>query len=488
MKRSLKKACAQRLHDTFGMPGFRPGQFEAVRALLSCRDVICILPTGAGKSLCWQLPALVHPGLTVVVSPLIALMRDQVEHLRALGIPAVSLDSLMEADERDHSMEQLRSGKARIAFVSPERLLQTRFRRLCADVQPWLLVVDEAHCIVQWGDGFRPAYSEIGQFIRQLPVRPTLCALTATADQEIQQEIRESLGMRRPRTVLLPVVRENLRYDVRTTLDGTADILRCMQRSPVRTVVFCRTRSRTEKLSDLMKRNGISSCYYHAGLMRDERQEVQRAFACGSVQVLCATTAFGMGIDIPDIRRIIHDEMPDNIIDFVQQSGRAGRDGVAAECIVFVEPKHLVRRADIWNKSGAKWSHHPFRRWRKNREKCRAFRKLLRVLLSSGCIVSGIAHAFGQRTRPCGVCSACRRGPMLRSVPDIGAMKGAQVRQFLLKWQRDALAQQVSRPPGKVMPEWALRTAAKRYVFPAGMDVPQEMQRMLLHLRGEDHA
>ena len=185
MKHSLKQETLRHLRETFGLTDYRPGQKAAVQALLSGRDVMCILPTGAGKSLCWQLPAVVHAGVTVVISPLIALMRDQVQHLTAIGMLAVSLDSLMSPAEKEQALSAIRSGAVRIVFVSPERLQQSSFRHLCREIQPWLIVVDEAHCIVQWGGEFRPAYRQIGDFLHGLQTRPVLCAMTATADKRI---------------------------------------------------------------------------------------------------------------------------------------------------------------------------------------------------------------------------------------------------------------------------------------------------------------
>lgn len=484
MKTSLKLACLRHLHDTFGVEDYRPGQKAAVQALFSGRDVMCILPTGAGKSLCWQLPAVVHAGLTVVVSPLIALMRDQVQHLAELGVPAVSLDSLMTPDERRAAMERIRAGAVRIVFVSPERLEHASFRRLCRELSPWLVVVDEAHCVVQWGEGFRPAYAAIAGFLRTLAKRPVLCALTATADTAMQHAIRDSLGMRRPRSVLLPIVRENLRYKVHTTLDRTADILRMVHQKPCRTVVFCRTRARTERLAALLTESGATAAFYHAGLDREKRMQTQQSFIDGAVSVLCATTAFGMGIDIPDIRRVIHDELPDSLIDYVQQSGRAGRDGKEAECILLLEPNHLVHRADLRRRQPVALRLHPLRRWRRVREGRRKLRQLLTALLASDCIPAAIASAFGGRTRPCGRCSACERGALLPRVPDIGAMREWQVRAFLLKWQRDALAGRQACRPDQIMADSAIYTAAKKFAFPPQAPAPPQLQRLLTHFCG----
>lgn len=485
MKYSQKRACLHHLQQTFGLEDYRPGQRAAVHALLSGRDVMCILPTGAGKSLCWQLPALVHEGLTVVVSPLIALMRDQVQHLTALGIPAVSLDSLMERTERDAAMARIRGGEARIVFVSPERLGHRAFRQLCCEVKPWLLVVDEAHCVVQWGEGFRPAYAGIAEFIQLMPLRPVVCALTATADRRLQQGIRNSLGLRREKRILLPILRENLVYEVRTTLDRTRCIMQQVMDAPCKTVIFCRSRARTEFFAEILCAKGTRADYYHAGLPRERRMDVQTDFIDGKIDVLCATSAFGMGVDIPDIRRVIHDDLPDNVIDYVQQSGRVGRDGATASCIVYLEPGQLVQRANAGKHAREKYPWRPVRQWHYARKQRRDLKTLLHIFLASDCIAAAIVRAFGRSSGRCGSCAACMKGSMLPSAPDLGRMREWEARAFFLRWQRDALARIKTCAPQAILCDADLNYAAKKLVFPADASVPEEMMRLLAHFRHE---
>ena len=480
MKYSRKKECLYHLKATFGVAAYRPGQKEAVHALLSERDVLCILPTGAGKSLCWQLPALVHTGLTVVVSPLIALMRDQVQHLAAIGIPSVSLDSLMTQEEKAEAIEKLREGRARIVFVSPERLQQRAFVDLCRAAAPWLVVVDEAHCVVQWGEHFRPAYGEIRTFIDGLPRRPAICALTATANIPMQRAVASSLGMQRMKKILLPVIRPNLVYQTRTTLDRTGEILRMTRDTPCKTVIFCRSRNRTEFLAERLCRSGVDAACYHAGMEREERMAIQRRFQDGGVQVLCATTAFGLGVDIPDIRRVIHDHLPDNLIDYVQQSGRAGRDEKDAECILLIEPNDLVSKAYV-DKSVKERGF--VRRWLLVRSRKRALHQLLRVVLEGSCIPAGAAAAFGRKAAPCGCCSACCKGPLTKRIPSLGKMRPRQIRIWVLLWQRDALAKRRGLRPKEIIPDRAVHIAAKHLSFPVGMHVPEEMCRLAEHFR-----
>ena len=477
MRRRVRKACLQVLRQTFGVPGYRPGQKAAVSALLSGRDVLCILPTGAGKSLCWQLPAVMRQGLTVVVSPLIALMDDQVNSLHRRGIPAATLNSLMTHEERLQVEEQVRAGALRILLVSPERLETQQFLSLCRLRPPELLVVDEAHCVVQWGGEFRPPYSRIGGFVGQLPRRPVICAMTATADRDMQQEIAQSLGLRRYRRVMLPVMRENLHYTVRTTADRTREIMRIVRLSPVRTVIFCRTRQRTEQLAQTLRRAGFAAEYYHAGLDRDERLQAQARFRSGQTQCLAATTAFGMGVDIPDIRRVIHDSLPGNAIDLVQQSGRAGRDGQPADCVVLVGPEDLLRTGRIIRGIRAATKYAPLRRRRLLKEHWLPARTLLEALLTRRCITAALSSAFGQRRRRCGACSSCEEGPVLHRLPDLSGMKEESLRLWLLTWQRDAIAGQLGCPPDRIISRAALRRAARSLMLPT-LGVPAAQQAM----------
>ncbi len=485
MKNSLKRELRRHLRDTFGLTDYRPGQKEAVYTLLSGRDVMCILPTGAGKSLCWQLPAVVHGGLTLVVSPLIALMRDQVQHLMEIGVPAVSLDRLLSPEERQATMDAIRRGKARIVLVSPERLQQESFRRLCREVTPWLVVVDEAHCIVQWGGDFRPAYQQIGAFLRSLPSRPTLCALTATADPAMQRDICLQLEAPRMQRIILPHIRENLVYKVRTTLDSWGEIIRLCQREPCKTVIFCGTRASAEALADCLQRCGIPAAFYHAGQERGERLIAQERFRTGEIDVLCATSAFGMGVDIPDIRRVIHEQLPPDVIDYAQQSGRAGRDGQPAECILLLEPGDLLHKARIAARlDDGKWTHR-FRVWRMKRRYWHKLEQEMRVLLTSRCIPSEMAAVLGRRIPLCGKCSACRNGRMLQRIPQFAGMKEWQIRLWFLRWQRMELARKRQCSPRQIMSDRILGIAAQKLAFPVEVQAPAELERLLAYFRGE---
>ena len=466
MKRSIKRMCQRHLRDTFGLPQFRPGQKAAAYALLSGWDLLCVLPTGAGKSLCWQLPAVVHGGLTVVVSPLIALMRDQVAHLARQGVKAVTLNSLMSPEDYAASLSALQDGAADILLLSPERLRNPALAALFADRPPWMVVVDEAHCIVQWGGEFRPAYAAIGEFIHTLPRRPVICAMTATADRNMQRAIAESLMLTRHKRVTLPMVRPNLIYEVCTTLDRTGDILHLCREEPVRTVVFCRSRARAEKLAALLKHQGSQADYYHAGRSREEREAIERRYMAGEIVILAATSAFGMGIDIPDVRRVIHDYLPETLIDYVQQAGRAGRDGQDASCILLLEPMDLVKCGGALRRGLKRLKLHPLRRLTLLRTDWLPVCQMLRVMMTAPCIPAAVARGFGSGSRPCGRCSACRRGPLARRVPQLPFMSEQETIVYFLRWQRDALARQLHLPRRKVLTVQQLHQAARCFSLP----------------------
>ncbi|MBQ8202346.1 MAG: ATP-dependent DNA helicase RecQ [Clostridia bacterium] len=476
--------CLQQLQDTFGLQGFRPGQKAAADALLSGRDLLCILPTGAGKSLCWQLPAVLHAGMTVVVSPLIALMRDQVMHLTARGIPALTIDSLMTEQERAQAMQRLQTGEVRIAYVSPERLETVTFRQLCQEHTPWLLVIDEAHCVVQWGQEFRPAYGKIRSFVASLPQRPVICAMTATADKRMRKQLTDNLKLRFPRQVTLPVLRDNLQFHVRTTISRSEEILRILTGTSGKAVVFCRTRARTEAMAAYLIRQGFAAAYYHAGLDRTERNLVQQRFSDGETRILAATTAFGLGIDIPDKRFVIHDHLPDNVIDYVQQSGRAGRDGFRADCYLLIDPAEFVRTARYMNTMYRRLRKQPFKRFAALKEVWWPKRRLMQALMTSDCIPAAIAGCFGKRAGRCGCCSACGNGPILRKIPPLHQMKAWQVRAWLLRWQREAIARREGCRDSKILTNAALVTAAKRMMLKNSTSTgAADMERLMSNIQ-----
>ena len=321
------------LHGTFGIETFRDAQEEVILTLLSGSSALAVFPTGSGKSLCYQLPSLLLDGLTLVVSPLIALMKDQVEKLRTLGISAARIDSTLADDEIDEIFAQISSGALRLLFLSPERLAGSAFRQRLKDVHIPLMAIDEAHCISEWGHNFRPDYLKIAGLARRMRVKRIL-ALTATATPQVIRDIRREFRIPLTACFRTGVLRPNLRICV-TACDGENKdkiLLGKLLEIEGPVIVYATTRQATEAIATFLQKNGVSAGSYHAGLTPELRSRVQDAFMQNTLRVVVATTAFGMGIDKPDIRAVIHYHLPKCLEGYSQETGRAGRDGLPARC------------------------------------------------------------------------------------------------------------------------------------------------------------
>ena len=331
----------QALSTVFGLSGFRVGQEEAVGALLEGRDLLAVMPTGAGKSLCFQLPAVVHPGLTLVVSPLIALMKDQVDGLRRIGVRAAYLASSQTAAERRDVMRQVRAGMVDLLYVSPERLRESSFIGMLSQLNVWLVAVDEAHCISTWGTDFRPDYLRIPDAIDRLPQRPVIAAFTATATPGVRDDLIEQLRMDEPERVLAGFDRPNLRFLAKycrtpsTRLRDLSAEVRARQGSGI---IYAGTRKATEEQASWLNADSRSAVPYHAGLSSAERTEAQDRFLSGEVDIIVATNAFGMGIDKPNVRFVIHTTLPPSPDAYYQEAGRAGRDGHPSDALLLYTP------------------------------------------------------------------------------------------------------------------------------------------------------
>jgi ATP-dependent DNA helicase RecQ len=330
----------QALKHYFGYDQFRPGQRHIIETALQGQDLLVIMPTGGGKSLCYQLPALLKPGLMVVVSPLIALMQDQVESLNDNGIPATFLNSSLSGDAVQQRMGQLVRGDIKLLYVAPERLLSDRFLPFLDQLHHTLglvaIAIDEAHCVSEWGHDFRPEYRQLVQIRQRYPTVPTL-ALTATATQRVQQDIITQLALRQPEVYVASFNRQNLYYEVRSKgRQAYRDLLREIR--SVRhgsCIVYCFSRKAVDEVAERLCQDGIEALPYHAGLSDRQRTEHQTRFIRDDVQVMVATVAFGMGIDKPDVRLVLHYDLPRNLESYYQEAGRAGRDGEPSRCILF---------------------------------------------------------------------------------------------------------------------------------------------------------
>jgi ATP-dependent DNA helicase RecQ len=322
------------LKNTFGYNTFRPHQREVIENVLARRDTLAVMPTGGGKSLCYQIPALMLPGLTVVVSPLIALMKDQVEQLRAAGVPALFLNSTLSPEAYAANMEHVRAGDVKLLYVAPETLLTPRIFNLLDSLQVDLLTIDEAHCISEWGHDFRPEYRQLVDVRKRYP-KAVCLALTATATQRVRADITRSLGFSQSNEFVASFNRENLYIEVAPKREPEKQAVRFLERFKDQSgIIYCFSRKQVDELSAHLARKGFSVRPYHAGLEDDERHRNQEAFIRDDVQIIVATIAFGMGINKPNVRFVLHYDLPKSIEGYYQEIGRAGRDGLPAHCLL----------------------------------------------------------------------------------------------------------------------------------------------------------
>ena len=332
------------LKQYFGFTSFRPLQEQIIRDALAGKDVFALLPTGGGKSLCFQLPAMLRPGLTVVVSPLIALMKDQVDGLQSGGVPATFLNSSLSSEESRARLRGLHQGEYRLLYLAPERLM---LPGVLADLQRWqlhLLAIDEAHCISEWGHDFRPEYRQLSVLREHFPNVP-LMALTATATERVRKDIVAHLNLRQPGCYVASFNRPNLTYRVFLKDDSYAQVLKFIRSRPRESgIVYCQARKTTERLAERLSEDGVRARPYHAGLTPEERTRHQELFLRDEVRVICATIAFGMGINKPNVRFVVHYDLPKNIEGYYQETGRAGRDGLPSECVLLFSAGDVVKQ------------------------------------------------------------------------------------------------------------------------------------------------
>ena len=332
---NLRNRALQLLQTYFGYTSFRPAQEAPVASLLQNEDVVAIMPTGAGKSICFQIPALCKSGISIVFSPLISLMKDQVDSLVDQNIPAALINSTLTQTEFNKTMYDVRSGNIKLLYIAPERLGSNFFCNVLRSMPISQVIVDEAHCISQWGHDFRPSYRLIGDWLASLPKRPVVGAFTATATKAVENDIKTLLGLDHANVYVTGFDRPNLSFSVVRTpkrMDYVVDYVR--RHSHENGIIYCSTRKDVERVYDNLTRAGIQTGYYHAGLSDEMRKDMQNKYAFDQLQVMVATNAFGMGIDKSNVRYVLHYQMPRNMESYYQEAGRAGRDGAPAECIL----------------------------------------------------------------------------------------------------------------------------------------------------------
>ncbi|MBQ1195784.1 MAG: DNA helicase RecQ [Clostridia bacterium] len=398
------------LRQYFGYSSFREGQDSLIDEIICGRDVLGIMPTGGGKSLCYQIPALMFRGITFVVSPLISLMKDQVMALKSANVPAAYINSSLTYNQLLKVYDNLRAGMYKIVYIAPERLEAEGFRDLASALDIAMIAVDEAHCVSQWGNDFRPSYLKIARFISSLPHRPVVAAFTATATELVRDDITEKLALCAPFRIVTGFDRPNLNFEVhspRQKKDALIDLIR--QRHDKSGIVYCQTRRNVEKICDLLNENGFAATRYHAGLDDVERVRNQEDFVYDRKNIMVATNAFGMGIDKSNVSYVIHFNMPMSLEAYYQEAGRAGRDGAPADCILLYSPsdiqtaKMLLENSDIPEDADEEFV---------ELQRSLDYERLERMIAyckHTGCLRGNILDYFGEEHgEECGNCLNCR--------------------------------------------------------------------------------
>ena len=423
------QAALEALTRYFGYDSFRPGQQGIVEALLAGHDVLGVMPTGAGKSVCYQIPAALSPGATLVISPLISLMRDQVDALNDLGMPAAFINTTQTPDEQAMVFAQAAAGQIKLLYVAPERLETGRFRDFAARTPISLIAVDEAHCVSQWGQDFRSSYLGIGDFIAGLPQRPPVGAFTATATERVRRDIVGLLGLRNPAVTVTGFDRPNLYFDVvkLETKYKAAWVARYVADHPDESgIVYCATRKTTEALADTLNQMGHPAVAYHGGMSPDAREAAQRDFITDKVPVVVATNAFGMGIDKSNVRYVIHHNLPESIEAYYQEAGRAGRDGEPSRCTLLWNESDIVTRRRLLDNDYENERLTPEEREIVRQSKRRLLDGMVGYCRTTDCLHRYMTRYFGQELSPnagsaagediaadssqsgrCGACSNC---------------------------------------------------------------------------------
>lgn len=399
------------LKEYFGYDNFRIGQRELIDGILGGKDVLGIMPTSGGKSLCYQIPSILMKGTTLVISPLISLMKDQVDTLTEIGIPATYINSTLSDEEIQKTLRDIDKGKYHLVYVAPERLKSYDFLDLAQNITIPFIAVDEAHCISQWGHDFRPSYKEIPKFIKTLPNRPILAAFTATATKEIVKDIKKLLNLQNPKEIITSFDRPNLFFQVEREIDKKTFLLNYLKKhSKESGIIYCSTRKEVEGVGTLLENKGYQVSTYHGGMTKEKREEAQESFLYDESSIMVATNAFGMGIDKSNVRFVIHYNIPQSMEAYYQEAGRAGRDGEKSDCILLFSPHDVMKQKFLIQESQL------------NPDRAAASYKNLQYLVdycyTHHCLRHKILDYFGQKEIEdnCNNCSSCLDNKELKDI------------------------------------------------------------------------
>ncbi|MDR1560579.1 MAG: RecQ family ATP-dependent DNA helicase, partial [Clostridiales bacterium] len=387
------------LKHYYGYDSFREGQAEVISAVMDGRDAMGVMPTGAGKSLCFQIPAIILPGITLIVSPLISLMRDQVQALTANGIPAAYINSSLTYSQSLKAMANARAGKYKIIYAAPERLLNEDFIEFAQSADISQIAVDEAHCVSQWGHDFRPSYLDIPEFAKKLPARPIMTAFTATATPKVRQDILLKLTLNSPFTLTTGFNRHNLYFEVRNAKHKYVSLTEYLSKNDGSGIIYCASRKNVEQVADKLVADGFKAAKYHAGMADGDRGKAQDDFLYDRVRLIVATNAFGMGIDKSDVRFVIHYNMPKNMESYYQEAGRSGRDGAPADCVLLYGRGDIVTARYLIDQGSPETRARDYA----------LLREMVSYCETGDCLREFILRYFGE-TKPitCDNCSNCR--------------------------------------------------------------------------------